>query len=174
MGLMDGLSTALATGLYLSYIPVTLAESGLGGLLRGRRGQWTGAGFIGTAEGLILVPFLPQGPVPFGLWLFFSTLLAVWLCGRAEKVLGRRDDQRIVLDEVVGFWTAVAFLPRTLRVLGLGFALFRVLDVLKPYPCRRLERLPGGWGVVGDDVGAGIFANLLIRVLMSNWPWLNS
>ena len=156
----------LATGLYLSYIPVKLFRRS------GAPGRWTGAGFVGSLEGLALTPFLPQKAFPLAIFLFIAIAAAAWLCGRAETVLGQRDDQRIVLDEMVGFWTAAAFLPRTLPVLAAVFVFFRVFDSLKPPPCRRLEALPGGWGVVADDVGAAVFANLSARILLGVSPWL--
>ena len=167
MGLtLDRLAVGLATGLHLSYLPVKLFTGA------GLPGKWTGAGFIGTLEGLALVPFLPGKPVFFSIFLVFSIVASSWLCGRAETVLGQHDDQRIVLDEVVGFWTAAAFLPRTLPVLAAVFVCFRALDSVKLPPYRWLEELPGGWGVVADDVGAAVIANLLVRILMRFSPWL--
>ncbi len=170
MGLNIGaLATLLATGFYLSYIPSKLVA--VLGLPAARK--WTGAGFVGTLEGLAVVPLLPEKPDEFALFLVAAVLLSCWLCGRAERVLGVPDDPRIVLDETVGYWAAIAFLPRTLKVLGIAFVLFRALDSIKLPPYRYLERLPGGWGVVFDDVGAAIFANLGTKILLCYWPWLN-
>ncbi len=164
------LTTALATGLYSSCIPVKLAAALPAPL---RPGRWTGSGLLGTAEGLALAPFLPEGTLPLALFLAAASLAACWVCGRAERALGA-DDPRIILDEVVGYWAAVAFLPRTPRVLLACFVLFRALDAAKPPPVRWLERLPGGWGVVADDLGAGLAANLLVRLAMPCWPWLRA
>jgi phosphatidylglycerophosphatase A len=163
---LDCLSVALATGFYLSYIPVKFFSF--------RAGRWTGAGLVGTLEGFVLVPFLPSGPLYFAFFLGICIGLAVWLCSRVEKVWGRRDDPRIVFDEIVGYWTAVAFLPRTAAMLAAGFLIFRLLDSVKLPPLRELERLPEGWGVVADDVGAGIIANLVLRLLLGFWPSLAS
>lgn len=170
MGLsVDGACVVLATGFYLSYIPSKL----IGFFGASGHRKWTGAGFIGTVEGVAAVPFLPKSSGNFAFFLAVAVLASCWLCGRAERVLGKHDDPRIVLDEVVGYWTAVAFLPRSARILGAAFVLFRVLDSVKLPPYRWLERLPGGWGVVADDVGAAVVANLTLRVLLNYWPWLN-
>jgi phosphatidylglycerophosphatase A len=67
------------------------------------------------------------------------------------------------VDEVVGMWLSLLFLPFTPTTAAVAFVLFRVLDVFKPYPARQFEALPGGWGIMTDDVMAGIYANLLLR-----------
>lgn len=163
----DRLALALATGLYLSYIPIKLF--GFLRLPRFRIG--TGAGFVGAAEGLLLAPFLPESRIRFSVFMIAAAGLSCWLCGRAEQALGNHDDSRIVLDEVVGYWAAIAWLPRNPWILAACFLLFRVLDSLKPWPIRRIESLPGGAGIVADDIAAGIYANLLVRPLI---PWLIS
>ena len=147
----------IATGLHLSYIPSKLAPV---------KGKWTGAGLIGTLEGLALLPLLPRTGWPFWAALAAATAFSCWICGCAEKALGGHDDPRIVLDEVVGFWVAMALLPRSPAVVAAAFVLFRAFDALKPPPCRWLERVPGGAGVVADDVGAGVYANVCVRILM--------
>jgi len=162
---VDAAATALATGLYLSYIPVKILQS-----LGHPRGKWTGAGFIGTLEGLALLPLLPASAAPFLAVVGAAIIAACWICGRAEIALGSHDDSRIVLDEVVGYWTTMALLPKTAPLLAAGFVLFRILDSVKLPPYRWLERLPGGIGVVADDVGAGLVANILLRVALKAFP----
>ena len=170
---LDGAAVCLATGLYLSYIPSTLlgalSRAKLFQWARGRR--WTGAGLMGTFEGLVLAPLLPATPLRFCAFWTCAVAASCWLCDRAEKVFGVRDDPRIVLDEVVGFWTAIAFLPPRLPVWMAAFVLFRVFDSWKLPPWSWLERLPGGLGVVADDVGAGVAANIGVRVLLRSVPW---
>jgi phosphatidylglycerophosphatase A len=157
--LRDRAAAALATGGWVSSL---LPPVG------GRK--WTGAGFLGTVEGMALWWLLPADPAAYAAVLAVLTLAACLVCGAAERALKTHDDPRIVLDEVVGFWWAAAFLPRTWPVALACFAAFRVFDSLKPPPARQLERLPGGWGVVADDVGAALLANLLVRLLLSLSP----
>ncbi|TBR23456.1 phosphatidylglycerophosphatase A [bacterium] len=152
----------MATGLHLSYIPYALLKNTR---LVGER-RWSGAGLVGTLWGLGTLPLLPPGAWFWPL-LALGVAGASWCAGRAEVLLGQHDDPRIVVDETVGFWVAAAGLPRTAGALAAAFVLFRLFDATKPPPCRRLEALPGGFGVVMDDVGAGVYANLLTRVVLA-------
>ena len=145
----------LATGLGISYIAPT-----------GRGRKWTGAGFLGTVEGLLLWPLLPAAANAYAFVVTVMIVAACGICGSAEKSLKSHDDSRIVLDEIVGFWVAAAWLPRTWTAALTAFVLFRFFDSVKLPPYKWLERLPGGWGVVMDDVGAGIVANLLARLIL--------
>jgi phosphatidylglycerophosphatase A len=135
-------------------------------------------GFIG---------YLPQAPGTFGslppyllvilvkpddiLLLIFSALiffLGVLSAHQAEKVLGK-DSGHIVIDEFCGYLISVLFLPKTLAYLTAALILFRFFDILKPPPIRRLEKtIPGGAGVMLDDVLAGIYANICLQV----WRYL--
>ena len=153
---LERASLWLATGLGISYI----APAG-----RGRK--WTGAGFLGTVEGLLLWPLLPEATGPYAVIVALSIAAACWICGSAERTLKTHDDSRIVLDEIVGFWVAAAWLPRTWTAALLAFVLFRFFDSVKLPPYKWLERIPGGTGVVMDDVGAGIVANLLARFILN-------
>ncbi len=146
----------------MSYIPVKLL---------GLR-KWSGAGLVGTLEGLVLLPLVPQARIHQAAFLAAACVAAAKICAAAERHSGVHDDPRIVLDEIVGYWVAVAFLPRTWAVLALGFVLFRVLDAVKLPPYRWLDRLPGGWGIVADDVGAAVIANMAVRWALPRWPAL--
>ena len=85
------------------------------------------------------------------------------VAGAAEKAFGSHDDKRIVIDEIAGYLVAAAWLPHTFAVAVTAFVLFRFFDVAKPLFIRSSQRLPGGWGIVADDILAGIVTNVIIR-----------
>jgi phosphatidylglycerophosphatase A len=108
-------------------------------------------------------------PLPWFLRLLVVLVLmalSIYIAGRAEEIYQKKDDQRIVIDEIIGL--QVTMLPVMITTLHLcaGFVLFRIFDILKPFPLDNLQRLPGGWGVVLDDVGAGIYAGVLMLLLV--------
>jgi phosphatidylglycerophosphatase A len=97
----------------------------------------------------------------------------VWAGTVAERYFGGIDPGPIVLDEVVGMLMTLAFIPVGLSGALTGFVLFRVFDVIKPFPARRFEALHGGLGVMADDAMAAIYANLSLRLLMALVPtWI--
>jgi phosphatidylglycerophosphatase A len=132
-------------------------------------------GTFGTLAAALIYLLLPSAwfapacpwPVPIALGGLF--LFGVAVSTMAEKKLSP-DDPRIVIDEFVGFYIAVLLLPKTLMVALYGFVLFRVFDIAKPFPINRSQRLPGGWGVMVDDLIAGIYANLIIRIMLKLAP----
>lgn len=86
------------------------------------------------------------------------TGLAVWVHGVGDKLLGEKDSRKLVLDELAGYWVAMIAVPATWPYIVLGFFIERALDILKIWPANWIERrLPGGWGVVGDDIVAGLY-----------------
>jgi phosphatidylglycerophosphatase A len=92
---------------------------------------------------------------------------AAWIAGRAEILFEGRDARPIVIDEMVGFLITLLWLPLNFLTLCLGFFLFRLFDIVKPPPISTVEELlQSGWGVVMDDVLAGIFANVTLRLLL--------
>ena len=119
---------------------------------------------------LLLPPYLSIWQQVAGLLVLSA--LAVWSAqamaeAHAQTTAGKIDPQEVVIDEVVGMAVTLALVPLDLKTIGLGFLLFRIFDVAKPFPVRRFEKLPGGWGIVMDDVMAGIYANLCLRVVLS-------
>jgi phosphatidylglycerophosphatase A len=100
-------------------------------------------------------------------------LIGLWSATEAEHHFGGIDPGPVVIDEVVGMLITLAFHPVNILGAVMGFILFRVLDIVKPWPARQLELLPGGFGVVLDDVMAGIYGNLLVWGLVRVLPsWL--
>jgi phosphatidylglycerophosphatase A len=117
----------------------------------------------GTLASALVAILWWRVPVPGWAWLAgvaALTTTGVIAAGRAETELGR-DDGRIVLDEVAGMGLAAILVPHSLAGAGIAFALFRVLDIWKPPPIGRAQDLPGGWGVMADDLLAGAAAALL-------------
>jgi phosphatidylglycerophosphatase A len=114
--------------------------------------------------------YLPW-PVYLGATLVL-TAVAVWVAGPTAGGLGHPDPPQIVIDEIVGMWFAAIALPPTLYDLTAVFLLFRLIDVVKPAPLPRLERLPGGLGIVADDVAAGLLARALWWLLKANFDFL--
>jgi phosphatidylglycerophosphatase A len=128
-------------------------------------------GTAGSAVGLLLFWPLAARPWPWQLaacvLVFFVGVVAA---GRVARSLGVEDPGLVVVDEVAGQWITLIALPFTPAVALAGFVLFRVMDVVKPWPARDLERLHGGWGIMADDVMAGVYAHLALRVGLLVWP----
>jgi len=91
--------------------------------------------------------------------------VSIYVAHQAEILFGKKDDQRIVIDEIAGFQLAMLPVAVTGLNLCLAFVLFRIFDIWKPFPLQRLQDLPGGLGVVADDLGAGIYAGAIMLLL---------
>ena len=129
----------------------------------------------GTAASALALPaawLLRSYAGTIGLAAATLVLLAIgiWAAGACERRTGRRDSPAIVVDEVAGQWIALLLVPADPAAYGIGFVLFRLFDVLKPWPIVLVDRhVKGGLGVMLDDVVAGIFAAV---VLWNLWVWL--
>ena len=124
-------------------------------------------GTFGTLPGLVICYFLAQVPVAFAAPVVIGFIaLSMGLAGAAERLLGKKDPGHIVIDEIAGLAVALFGLPFDAFHVVAGFITFRIFDAWKPYPLKKMEkRFAGGVGVVIDDVGAGIYANILVRLL---------
>lgn len=123
-------------------------------------------GTFGSLAGVLLWAFFI--PENFTIQLSAVVLMffaSVFFSSLAERIYGKKDDQRVVIDEVAGMWLSVAFLPKTFLFLVLGFILFRIFDVSKPLFIRKLQNIKGGLGITIDDIAAGFFANIILQVL---------
>jgi phosphatidylglycerophosphatase A len=128
----------------------------------------------GTAGTVLAVPLyllLSRIPSPvYEVTLLTFFFFSAWVSEGGQKYFGRKDDQRIVIDEMMGFLVTMFWLPKTYLTVLLGFLFFRVFDILKPFPIRRLHtRCGGGYGVVLDDLLAGVYGNLLLQILFQVW-----
>jgi len=142
--------------------PIHFLALGFGaGLLKPAPGTW------GT---LVAIPLYllamqvvsPSSMVYLGL-IIVSFIAGIYICGKTAIDAGVHDHGSIVWDEIVGFWITMLFVPVTWQNIALGFALFRVFDIVKPWPIKLLDKhVHGGFGIMIDDVLAGIFAWVLL------------
>jgi phosphatidylglycerophosphatase A len=124
-------------------------------------------GTFGAAAALPLALVLyPLGPVLYLTATAIVMLIAIWAASAAVERLGMKDPGAVVIDEVAGQLVALAFVPPTVLGVALGFFAFRFFDIVKPFPADRLEHLPGGPGVVLDDIAAGVYACLVVHAAL--------
>jgi len=157
----------VATGFYSGYI------------------KWA-SGTFGSLVGLCiyLIPGV-ESSLTLGLMILLGIPLGVLTSAKVAAIAGHRlsktaqtakaifqpegdsapDPSIVVIDEIVGMWISLFLLPKTLVTIVCAFLIFRILDVIKPFPGRRLEKLPNGWGIMLDDIVAGIYANLATRLI---------
>ena len=147
---MDRLVVFLASGAYVGYVPVA-------------------SGTFGSLLALPLLVALDRSgwsTAVVVLVLAIASALAMVIAGRASRIYGVHDSSRIVLDEVCGMLLAGALMPLTVWNLTLAFLVFRVFDIVKPFPAGYFDRdVKNGVGVVADDLFAGVYANLVVRML---------
>jgi len=159
-----------ATGAYISYLPTAI--------LKNKKN--TGAGLLGTFEGLILfLFFMPANAIYFIVcWILFAAF-SVYVSQKVDFGQSVKDNPKIIIDEIAGFFTAMAFLPRNGIIILLAFVIFRVFDTIKPAFIRRAENLGQnlplalkekyyieGISIVLDDVLAGLCANIILQILL--------
>jgi len=151
-----------SSGLYTGYIPIA-------------------SGTFGTALAILFywpMARLNRLPSEGGtLWLYAliviaATALAIWASNFASKAHGEKDPHRVVIDEIVGFFFAMFLVPFNIWWIAAAFFLFRLFDVWKPYPIFQLQSLPGGIGIVIDDVLAGIYTCVLLHAARFGLHWL--
>jgi phosphatidylglycerophosphatase A len=141
--------TLLATGFGVGYSPIA-------------------PGTLGTLVAIPVYYFLSEIPFPlYEITLTGFFFVAVWASENAEKYFAKKDDTKIVIDEMIGFFITMLWVTKTPLFILAGFVLFRFFDILKPFPIRRFEKAKGGFGVVLDDVLAGIYANIILQIISS-------
>lgn len=153
IGLTTRVAVILSTVGYLGYFPIA-------------------PGTIGSVAGLVVyAAVVASGSA----WVEAASILIVFTAGAwastiAERYFGGIDPGPVVIDEVLGMLITLAFVPVGLKGALVGFFVFRVLDVLKPFPAGRLERLHGGVGVMADDAAAAVYGNIVMRALAAWAP----
>lgn len=143
------------------------------------QGAWSGRspfapGTVGTAAAVLL--YLVFSGLSAGWYLAVCvvlTVIAIWSAHEAEKLLGKKDDGSIVIDEIAGYFVSMILIPPQWMFIIAAFFLFRLFDIIKPFPLHRLQDLHGGPGIVLDDIGAGIYTNLVLHSVVlffsKNW-----
>lgn len=121
-------------------------------------------GTAGSLAAAVIWWLLPQQL--FFLLFLILIPLSIPVCEKAERIFGNTDDKRIVLDELLGFFTAVAFLPKSVLTLVCAFLLFRVFDIKKPFGINKIQNLHGSAGILLDDIAAGFITNILTLILL--------
>lgn len=150
---MTRLARFVSTAGYVGFLPVA-------------PGTW------GSAVGLlILIPLRWHGSAMAEAATMLALLaVGIWSAGVTGREMGDEDPGPVVIDEVVGMLITLLWIPVNVTGAVLGFLLFRVFDIIKPFPARQCERLPGGWGVMLDDVMAGIYGQIAMRIAVALLP----
>lgn len=155
---MRGLAKILATGFGAGFSPVA---PGTAGSLLAAGLYWL---FPDSSRGW-------EHAAPLLVATVLGFFVGVWASRETEKAYGE-DAGRIVIDEVVGMWVVMLWVPKTWKLLLVGFLLCRFFDIVKPFPAARSQRVGGGWGVMLDDLFAGIYGNLVLQVVWRGFGWM--
>jgi phosphatidylglycerophosphatase A len=129
-------------------------------------------GTAGSVAGLFVYAMirLVDGPRLEAIMLVLTFVLGTWAATVTERFLGGKDPGPVVVDEVLGMLITLAFLDVNVAGAIVGFMLFRVADVVKPFPSNRFEALPGGFGVMMDDAMAAVYSHVVLRVMVMLLP----
>ena len=150
---MTRVAVFIATVGYCGYFPIAPGTAGsAAGLLVYLLVWWTGLPIVEIAA------------------IALTFAAGAWAATHAERFFGGIDPGPVVVDEVLGMLITLAFIPAGWTAMLVGFFLFRVFDVIKPFPADRLEKFHGGFGIMADDAMAGVYANLGLRGLIWLWP----
>jgi phosphatidylglycerophosphatase A len=122
------------------------------------------SGTLGTLLGVLIYFLISKSKffIPIIIILFF---FGVYVSTKAEEIYNEKDSHKIVIDEIVGFFIALAFLPSCILYIIVGFLIYRFLDIVKPYPARLFHNFKGGFGIMLDDATVGLYTNLILQVV---------
>ena len=122
-------------------------------------------GTAGTVVGVLLYLLIRDlGPLGYSAVCAVVIAIGTRAAGRVDRMFGTKDNSTIVIDEIAGFLVALFLIPFTWGYVAAGFFLFRAFDIVKPWPLRGFERIPGGPGVMLDDLGAGVYTNIVLQI----------
>ena len=124
-----------------------------------------GPGTAGTLVGVVLFLGIRNfSPLSYAAVCLLLCCIGTWAAGRAEDLLGRKDSPSIVIDEIAGYLISMFMVTSSWGFVLAGFLIFRVFDIVKPWPLNRLQDVHGGPGVMLDDIGAGVYANVVLQI----------
>lgn len=146
------LKLIIASGLFTGYFPFA-------------------SGTAGSFLAIMIYLFIPGFSEPYILIFFilFFSFIGVFTADFAEKIYGI-DPPEVVIDEIIGMWITMLFVPKTFLLAAIGFVLFRVLDIIKPFPARQSQELKGGIGILLDDIIAGIYSLIILHMILLILP----
>lgn len=122
-------------------------------------------GSIGSLGGLMLYFLVKNNEILYGFTILFVFFLGMIFSGEAEKIYKHKDARMIVIDEACGMLLALFCVPFCLYSVILGFFIFRILDIVKVWPSRNIEKMAGATGVMFDDIVAGVYTNVLLQIV---------
>jgi phosphatidylglycerophosphatase A len=132
-------------------------------------------GTFGTLFGVIPVVLTAQMPYGVKAVIFVALLLGgVWSADRYEKLTGKKDASEVVIDEIAAYYMIFLFIPASILTVVLGFVLFRIFDISKPYPIKKLEAIEGGLGVMADDIMAAVYSIIILGIIYLGYTFFFS
>lgn len=152
LDLKDRLKLFIATGFLTGYFPFA-------------------SGTIGSFLAILLYLFIPGFSEPYVLFLFILlfTVVGIYTSDFAEKIYGF-DPPEVVIDEITGMWITMLFIPKTIILSAIGFIIFRIFDIIKPFPAKQSQNFKGGIGIMLDDIIAGLYSMVVLHLLLLIFP----
>ena len=141
------LTKLIATFFYIGYFPLI-------------------PGTAGSLAGVLIYLLIKNNILTFIFTLSALLALGFLVCGKVEELGRKKDPSYVIIDEVCGMLLSLIFLPFDIRLVMLAFFIFRILDTLKPCPIGRLEKFKGSLGIMGDDIVAGIYTNIVLQAVL--------
>jgi len=147
MKILNFIIKTLSTFFYVGYLPLI-------------------PGTFGSIFGVFLFYCVKDNGFAHILLTLILIVLGFLVTGRAEKIFNKKDARCIVIDEVSGMLLSLLFIPYDIKLVIMAFILFRILDTLKPFPSGRVQNLTGSIGIMGDDIIAGLYTNIILQVVL--------